>query len=329
MFSLRVAGVGSYLPPNRVSSAELERLHSWPQGWIERTTGVRERRNATNETSAQMAARAAERALQHAGLEGRDLDLIIGASASQQQCIPCTSVFVQKELGLESVGVPCFDINVTCLSFLQALHTAAHFLEAGTYRRILVYSSEITSLSLNWGERESSALFGDAAAAVVLTRAREEEPSRLWSARFLTDSSGAHLTQMKGGGTLNHPNNPATTPDMNQFTMQGGQVFKAAMRQMPPFLDAFFAGLPWQKSDVDAVVPHQASLHAIAQLTKRLGFTKEQVVVNLPERGNCIAASIPLALCEAVEAGRIGRGHKLLLLGTGAGLSLGAVALTF
>lgn len=329
MFSIRIAGMGAFLPPNRVPSASLEEEHGIPTGWIARATGVCERRCASGETSSGMAAQATRQALRNANIEGRELDLIIGASAAPQQAVPCTAALVQRELELCESGAPCFDLNATCLSFLFALHHAAMFIEAGLYKNILVFSSEITSVSLNWRERESASLFGDGAAAAVLTRAQPDEESGLWRARFRTDARGAHFTQALGGGTLHHPGSPHTTREMNHFSMQGPALFKMATRQMTPFLDEFFAGLGWNREDLNAVVPHQASGFALAQLPKRFGFRPDQLVINLPTRGNCVAASIPLALCEAVESGRIERGDKVLLLGSGAGLSLGALAITF
>lgn len=146
---------------------------------------------------------------------------------------------------------------------------------------------------------------------------------------MVTYGSGADLTHVRGGGTLHHPNDPATTREMNLFHMDGPLIFKKAARLIKPFLSDFFAGLGWTPATIDAVVPHQASRHGLEYLTNRIGFRPEQMIVNLPERGNCIAASIPLALAEAVEAGRVRRGQRLLLVGTGAGLSLGALALTF
>jgi 3-oxoacyl-[acyl-carrier-protein] synthase-3 len=200
---------------------------------------------------------------------------------------------------------------------------------SGAYRRVLLCSSEPASRSLNPVERESVALFGDAAAAVVLTPSIEGELSCLHHALFETYSSGAELTQIRGGGTLHHPNDPATTPDMNLFQMQGPAIFKQGSRLIEPFLERFFAKLPWERGQIDAVIPHHASRHALDLLTRRLGFTDDQIVDNLALRGNCVSASIPLALAEAVHGGRIQRGHRVLLVGTAAGLTMGALALTF
>jgi 3-oxoacyl-[acyl-carrier-protein] synthase-3 len=299
MLPIKIAGLGCYLPERRVTNAELEARYDISAEWIERATGVQERRYATHETSAGMGAAAARQAL------------------------------VQRELQAPDGKSVCFDVNATCLSFLFGLQTAAQLVAAGMYRNVLVYSSEITSRSLNVRQPESMVLFGDAAAAAIVTRSVPGEASALWHAQFATHSSGADLTQIRGGGTQHHPNDPTTTPEMNTFHMRGLAIFKHAARLIGPFLDGFFDTLGWERGDLDVVVPHQASRHGIDLLTSRLGFRDDQVMQNLALRGNCIAASLPLALAEAAEAGRIRRGDKLLLVGTGAGLTLGALALTY
>ncbi len=327
---VKIAGSGYYLPPKIVTSADLEARLDIPQGWIESVTGVTERRYAAaDETTAGMAANAARQALEMAEMTVNDLDVIIGASTAPQQAIPCTAAFVQRELGAPDGGSACFDVNATCLSFIFALQNAAHLIAAGVYRNALIFSSEIASRSLNPNERESSVLFGDAAAAAVLTRTPDNEPAAFWDSRFITYSSGADHTRVLGGGTLHHPNHPDTTTEMNQFHMDGPAVFKKAARLVGPFLDQFLAQTGWERNEIDQVVPHQASGHGVKLLTARFGLQPEQVFINLPRRGNCVAASIPLALAEAVENGVIQRGHRVLLIGTGAGLTLGAVALTY
>jgi 3-oxoacyl-[acyl-carrier-protein] synthase-3 len=147
--------------------------------------------------------------------------------------------------------------------------------------------------------------------------------------RFVTYSSGADYTQVLGGGTRHSPNDPQTTPEMNLFHMDGQAVFRQAVRLLPPFVDGFLAEADWRREEIACVVPHQASRHGLDLLTARLGFRADQIYANLPQRGNCIAASIPLALAEATADGRVGRGDNVLLIGTGAGLTIGAVALTY
>jgi 3-oxoacyl-[acyl-carrier-protein] synthase III len=328
-FPVRLAGLGFYLPQQRLSSAELEQSMDLPIGWIERATGVRERRRVTHETTAGMGADAARMALQSAGMNVADLDAIVGASTAPHQAIPCTAALVQGLLEAPEGRSACFDLNATCLSWMFALHTAAHLIASGAYRSMLLFSSEVTSRSLNPAERESAVLFGDAAAASVLTCSEARDTSAIWHAKFATWNSGAPLSELVGAGTLHHPNDPATTPEMNMFTMRGPALFRMGARLIGPFLDQFFEELGWQRGEVDAVIPHQASRHAVELLTSRLGFRPDQVVSNLQTRGNCIAASIPLCLAEAAHAGRIQRGDRVVLVGSGAGLTLGALALTY
>lgn len=329
MLAVKLSGLGWYLPERRVTNEEIGQRLAIPAEWIERASGVRERRRATTETAVQMASAAACKALATAGLRLDDLDAIVGASTAPEQAIPCTAALVQRALGAPEGKSACFDINATCLSFAFALHAVAHLVAAGVYQHVLIFSSELASRSLNPNERESYVLFGDAAAAAIVSRSAPGEASAVHVARFETYSSGADATRIIGGGTLHHPNDPLTTPEMNLFSMNGRAIFKQAGRLIEPFLDDFLERAAWRREEIDVVVPHQASGHAVNMLTGRLGFRPEQVALNLAERGNCISASIPLALAEAVHAGRIRRGQKVLLVGTGAGLTLGAMALTF
>jgi 3-oxoacyl-[acyl-carrier-protein] synthase III len=328
-FFVKIAGLGKYLPEKIVSSAELENQLHFPSGWIERVTSIRARRYASGETVTEMAAAAARDALAMAGMEPGELDAIIGASASTRQAIPCSAAFVQREIGAPDGKSACFDLNSTCLGFVLALQNAACLIAAGVYRNILIFSSEIGTYSRSQKQWESAVMFGDGAAAAVVCAARPGESSAIWHTQVATYSSGADLTRLIGGGTLHHPNDPATTPEMNMFEMDGGAVLKWAAALLPPFIDQFSKDLGWTIQDYDQVIPHQASGQGVLLLTTHMGFTPQQVFVHVQERGNCIAASIPLALTEAVEAGRVRRGDKVLLLGTSAGLSIGALALTF
>ena len=321
-----IAGIGSYLPSRVVTNAELEARLSLATGWIERRTGVLERRVAQHETTVSMAVSAARIALQRAQLAVADLDAIIVASSAPQQAIPCTAALVQAALGAPDGKSACWDINATCLSFLFALHSAAQNITLGQYDHVLICSSEIPSGSVNPSEPSTATLFGDASAAVILTRS--SSGAGMHGARFKTFSSAAHLTEFKGAGTLHRPQHTVDQPDLNYFSMDGPAIFRHALTHMKPFMDDFLAKIAWTPADVDAFVPHQASRHGIEAVSTRLGFTPSQVISNIALRGNCVAASIPLALCEALESGRIERGQRVVLAGTAAGLTLGAVALT-
>jgi 3-oxoacyl-[acyl-carrier-protein] synthase III len=328
--AVRIAGLGSYLPERIVTNAELEAKFGLQPGWIAKRTGVLERRYATDETTVSQAVAASKIALERSGIQLEQIDAIIGANLAQQT-IPCTAALVQKALGAPDGSSACWDVNATCLSFMMALHSAALLIAAGQYQNILIFSSEIASPSLNPLEPESASLFGDAAAAIVLTASTDltSTGSSLIGAKFQTSSSGSHLTELLGGGTLHRPQFTHDHPELNLFHMDGPAIFKHAARTMPAFLEKFLNSIGWEISKIDALVPHQASGHGVQSISSRLGFTPEQVIFNLPTRGNCVAASIPLALTEAVEAGRIRRGDRVLLAGTAAGLTLGAVSLIF
>lgn len=329
MLKVRIAGLGSCLPERIVQSRELEQQWNLSEGWIARVAGVTERRYVTLETTVGMAASASRQAIAHAGLDASDIDLIIGASITPQQAVPCTAVFVQRELGLSEPSCPCFDVNATCLSFLFAFHTAAHLVSSGAYCNVLIFSSEIHSISMNPLEPASAVLFGDAAAAAVVSASEEGDPACVWDAQFETDSRAAEATQYPGCGSLHPPNDPTTTREMHLFTMDGTAIYRLAIKKLPDFVERFFVRLGWDRACVDAVVSHQASRHGLQLITERLGFCPAQVLTNLEKRGNCGAASVPLLLSEAVHSGRIQRGSRVILAGTGAGISMGMIALTF
>ncbi len=326
---VRIAGIGAYLPARVIGNHELESALALDAGWIEERTGVRERRRCgEGESAAFMAAAAARDALAMASLTPQDITAIIGASSTPQQAIPCTAVFVQRELGAPEGRASCFDVNATCLSFLAAFDVAARLVASGAHTHVLVFSSESSAHSLNPDEPESAVLFGDAAAAVVVSHAGATS-SALHVTHLHTWHSGAELSQIAGGGTLHHPNDPDTTASHNFFAMRGPQLYRKAAPLLLPFMDSLCAAAGWARTDIAAVVPHQASRHGIELGWKMLGFREDQIVVNLANRGNCIAASMPLALAEAVGSGRVRRGDRVLLFGLAAGLSLGGSAITF
>ncbi|MBC8143769.1 MAG: ketoacyl-ACP synthase III [Armatimonadetes bacterium] len=326
---VKIVGLGSYLPERIVDNAELETALGIAPGWIYDRTGIRERRYNSGETAVFQAAQAVRMALAHAGLTVADVDCLVGASSGGQQLIPCNAALLQSELGAADGGSFCFDINATCLSFPVALATVAPLIASGAYRCAVIFSTEIASRSLNPAQKESAVLFGDGAAAAVVVRTPNGEASAIHLSRFTTHGSGAKHTHFLGAGSLHHPNDPDTTPAMNQFDMNGVAVFLQAARTMPPFMNAFLADLGAKPGDFAHVVPHQASGHGLDLLHNRLDFCPAQVVRNIERRGNVIAASLPMAWSEAVHARRIRRGDSVLLVGTGAGLTLGAVALTY
>jgi 3-oxoacyl-[acyl-carrier-protein] synthase-3 len=325
---LRIAGLGRYLPSRVVPSSELESLCALPEGWVERRNGVRERRWVTTETSSFMAAQAALEALDDAGLEPGELDLVINASGTAEQAIPDTGALIQRQLGLGRSGIPAMSVHTTCLSFITALEVAAHFLSSGRFGRILVASSDISSCGIDLKQPESASLVGDAAAAVVLTRADGTDQSRICNAHFRTYGDGADLTSIRGGGSARHPRKPGHDPGDDLFRMDGPAVLRMVRQFDEAFLEELYPGLSKSLVDIDLVIPHQSSRVGL-QLLQRYGWPEESIVRTLGELGNCVAASIPSTLYEAVRGGRVKRGDKVLLIGTGAGLSLGGLVLVY
>ena len=325
---MKIAGIGRYLPKRVVPSSELEQKLGLPDGWIAKKQGVRERRWVDDETASYMGAQAAGVALDDAGIGLAEVDLIVNASGSAEQAIPDGAPLIQRHLGLGSSGVACMSIHATCLSFLVALDTAASLLATGRYRCIVVVSSEISSHALNFAHPESSTLFGDGAAAVVLTRPGQGDPGALMASRLETYGEGAYFTQVAGGGTRKHPNHPDTRPEDNLFHMDGPAVFAMAVKYAPAFLERLQPGLSTGLGDIKLCVPHQASKLAL-EAHRFFGFKKTQIVRVIDYLGNCIAASLPLALHEAIKDGRLERGDRFLMIGTGAGLSLAGAILTY
>ena len=325
---IRIIGLGRYLPVRIVSSSELETLYALPPGWIERRNGVRERRRITTESSSFMAAEAAREALQEAGLQPGQLDLIINASGTAEQAIPDTGALIQRQLGLGTSGIPCMSVHTTCLSFITALEVAAHYLSTGRYRTILITSSDISSCGTNPKEPESATLMGDAAAAVVVTRPGEGERSVIHHAHFKTWGEGAQFTTIQGGGSARHPSKPGHNPDDDLFHMDGSAILRMVRGIDETFLEQLTPGLSKSLLDIDIVVPHQASKVGLHML-RRYGWPEDKIVQTLDKLGNCVAASIPATLYQAVQDGTLQRGHKLLIIGTGAGLSIGGLIMTW
>ena len=256
--------------------------------------------------------------------EGPPPDLLLFASVSPRQLIPDTSAFVARELGL--AGITTWSVHATCLSFLAALGQAAALVHAGQHQRVLVVSAERGSISRNFAEPESAALIGDGAGAAVIEASPPGSKSALLYHRLATFPEGAGLAELRGCGVSRHPNDPATTREDNLFPMDGPALYKLAIRRTMRQVRDCLAAVGLEPGDIDLVVPHQPSGPGV-QAIQRFGFAAERVVDIVGTFGNCIAASLPMALAMAHEQGRLRRGDRVLLLGTGAGLGIGTTLL--
>ncbi len=327
MLPLKILGMGRYLPKRIVPSSEVETMCGLSAGWIERWSGVKERRWVSEgETNSFMGAEAAKEAIAQAGLKLTNIDLIINASGTPEQAIPDGGPLIQQQLGLGTSGVPCFTIHATCLSFLMALDTSASLLATGRYRTILIVSSDVGSVALNFNEPESASLIGDAAAAAVVTLG--DGHSGILASRFETYGGAAHLTELRGGGSRCHPQSPLTQPEDNLFHMDGSKILRLVHLYGKPFLERLQPGLSTGLGDIQLVIPHQASLAGVRSL-RHFGWPSDFISVTLTHLGNCISASIPATMYELIQQGQLQPGQKILLVGTGAGLSFGGVVLVY
>lgn len=321
----KICGTGICLPQKVVTASELDRLIGKPDGWTARHTGVLERRWVEGELQSELGAAAARAALQEAGLDLGAVDVLIGASGVPEQPIPCTAARILAELDPAAKEVAAYDLNATCLSFLVAFDHAAQLIETGRANCVLLVSSEIASLGLDFSEAESAALMGDGAAAVLLRR--EEDGGRVLASRMQTFPEGIAFAELKGGGTRHHPTRCTFRKEDHLFHMKGKELFRLVSqhlgRQVAALMDA--EGISW--SGIKAVLAHQASGPAVELLGNRLGIPEEKLVRIYPRCGNTIAASLPMCLHELRQGMALESGDRVLFIGTSAGVSIASLLL--
>lgn len=326
---LIILGSGHALPERIVTSAEMDAKLGLMVGSVARISGVVQRHVAsTSETAASLGTIAASRALRAAGLELDQIDLIACASGTMDQGMPCNAALLHRELGLGQSGIPAMDINASCLGFIAAVDTLSWPLIAGRYQRILLVCSDIASCGLDWQHVEVCGIFGDGAAAVVL--GVSDGGAKIIASSLKTFSEGAHLCQIPAGGSRFHPRRINTPFEpLTSFSMQGKSVFRLAAKHLPTLMDELLTQAGLTQAQIDWVIPHQASQQAMQHAAKRLGFVQEKVIDIFALHGNQVAASLPTALDIAIRDQRIQRGQRLMLIGTGAGLSLGGMVLEY
>lgn len=327
MVAVKITGLAQYLPRKVVYSRDLDKQLGLPPETIQKKSGLISRCFAQpEETTSYMAAQAALAALHNAQCSLNDIDVVISACGAGEQLIPCTAALVQKQLGLEDSGIPCFDINSTCLSFLTALDTVSYLIAGGRYQRALIVASDIPSAGLNWQDMETCTIFGDGAAACVFEKS--DGSSKILASHMQTYSSGVDFCRVEAGGTRIPPAKPFD-PQLGLFHMDGKKVFKLASQLVVNSMEEVFAKAKLSISDIDWVVPHQASLLAMHHLRKRLGIPPEKLVDIYSTHGNQMAASMPSAFAHYVNAGKIQRGQLIYLVGTGAGISAAGMILEY
>ncbi len=315
-----ITGWGHDAPERVVTNDELAETMDTSDEWIRSRSGIRERRIAgPDDHTSTMATRAAERALDRAGLSAADLDLILVATSSPDYLTPPVSSQVQDNLG---AACGAMTLAVGCTGFVYGLVTAHQFIAAGSASTVLVVGAELISRNLDWTDRTTCVLFGDGAGAVVMQAT--DRPAGLLAHVLGSDGSGhEHLIQHSGGCRI-PPTHDSLDAGQNYLRMNGREVFKFATTKMVQSLDHVMAAAGIGVGDIDLFVPHQANARIIEYAVEQAGLAPEKVVVNLDRYGNTSAASIPIALAEALDAGRAGPGDTLALVGFGAGLTWAA-----
>ena len=312
-----IAGTGSYAPANVVTNADLERMVATSDEWIRERTGIRERRLATTgEACSDLAVQAGKRALTAAGLAATDLDMILVATCTGDYPLPATACLVQHQLGATKAAA-C-DLSAACCGFVYALSVADAYVKSGM-RHVLVIGSEVMSAITDWTDRNTCVLFGDGAGAVVVSASDGEQG--ILSTHLRSDGTLCELIMVPGGGSRTPPSEKVIAERLQYIKMKGNETFKVAVRTLEEIARTTLSANGLRVEDLDLYVPHQANVRILKAVIERLGLPIEKVLLNLDRYGNTSAASIPIALDEAVREGRIKDGSLVMLGAFGAGLT--------
>ena len=356
MYQSKIAGLGKYLPERIVTNKDLEQVMDTSDEWIQERTGIRERRYAEKhkETTTSMATQASLQAIERAGIDKEEVDFIIFATLSPDYYFPGCGVLLQRELGITRTEVGALDIRNQCSGFLYALSIADQYIKSGMYKNILVVGSEMHSMGLDFSTRGRgvTVIFGDGAGAAIVQRS-EEKGQGILSSRLHSDGTYAEkLSFIAPGSHGGYHNDKLDQPIDYGFDtdspygeifitqkmldeglhyphMEGQFVFKLAVTKFPEVINEVLEDAGLQTSDIDMLIPHQANLRIASFVQKRLGLSEDQVFNNIQKYGNTTAASVPIAFCEAWEAGKIKAGDLVCLAAFGSGFTWGAALLRF
>jgi 3-oxoacyl-[acyl-carrier-protein] synthase III len=322
MTGVKIVGVGHYAPAQIVSNSDFERWLDTSDEWIVTRTGMKRRHWASeDEATSDLAYHAAVAALDYAKLEAHDIDCYVVCTVTPDFYFPATACIVASRLGMEEK--PAFDISIACSGFIYGLTVASSLVRSGVYRRIMLIGAETLSKILDKQDRSTAILFGDGAGAVILESSAEDS---FLASELGADGSRPELLYVEAGGSRHPIDHAALDSKLNLVHMLGREVFKLAVHKMIEVTDKALAKANLVKADVTYLIPHQANKRIIDAAAHYLEMPEDKVVVNIAEYGNTSAASIPIALSEAVRAGAISPGDIVVFVGFGGGLSWGAVA---
>ena len=319
-----IIGWGKYVPPNILTNEDLAKTVDTTDEWIRERTGIGQRHIASSkETTALMALHAARDAIEVADVNPAEIDLVIVATATPEYPFPATACLVQNALGAERAGA--YDLEAGCSGFVYALSTAAGMIRGGMYNTVLVVGSETLSRVVDWNDRATCVLFGDGAGAIVLRGS--DEPGGVLASILGSDGSGGELLMVPGGGSKHPPGPETVLSKMHFIKMNGREVYRFATRVMASASRQVVEQAGWLLEEIDLFIPHQANVRIIDSAARALKLPPEKVFVNLERYGNTSAASIPIALCEAIDAGKVKAGDHLVMVGFGAGLTWASCAI--
>ena len=315
----RITATGSYVPVRKLTNLDLEKMVDTSDEWITARTGIKERRIASkNQACSDLAARAAENALEQRGMKPGELDLIIVATVTPDTFVPSAACMLQEKLGASKAAA--FDMNAACSGFIYALSVADSFVRSGQYGKVLVAGSEVLSKITNWQDRSTCVLFGDGAGAVLVEKASGGE-GRIVSVDIHADGSKGDLLMIPAGGSKLPVSEDTLKNGLHYLQMSGNETFKVAVKTLENLVLNTLKSNGLQSSEIALLIPHQANLRIIKATAERLGIPMDRVAVNIDRFGNTSAASIPIALDEAVRAGRLKHGDYVLLEAFGGGLT--------
>ncbi|MCE5199004.1 MAG: beta-ketoacyl-ACP synthase III [Armatimonadota bacterium] len=316
-----IIGIGSAVPDKVLTNADLEKIVDTNDEWIRNMTGISERRMAAEgESTSDYAAKAARVAIERAGLEPKDIDLIIVATVTGDMPFPSTACIVQNILGCKDT--PAYDLSAGCSGWVYALSNANAFVRSGIYNHVLVIGADLLSRVTNWTDRSTCCLFGDGAGAAVVGPVDEEQG--LLAFELGSDGAGANALRIPAGGSRKPCTPEVLLAHEDKIFMEGREVFKFAVKIQGMAIEKVLAKCGMTTGDISLVIPHQANIRIIESAVQRLGLSMDKFFVNLHKYGNTSAASIPLALDEAMQAGRVKKDDTIVVVGFGAGLTWAA-----
>ena len=322
MYECRIAGTGRYVPEKVLTNTDLEKIVETSDEWIIKRTGIRERRIAAEDQStSDLALEAARVALDRAGLAAEDLDAIILATLTPDTYCPAGVCYVQNLLG--ATNACAFDLSAACTGFVYGITVGSSLVRTGVHKNVLVLGAETLSRFIDYTDRNTCILFGDGAGAAVLSRAEEGSDSRLLDHYLRSDGGGTDLIIMPGGGARRPASYDTVDGKLHFLSMQGNDVFKFATKSMQTLIETAIERNELSVDDLDLVVPHQVNSRIIDTVLRKVDIPEEKIYLNLQRYGNTSAASVPMALHEAVEEGRVQPGNLVLLVAFGAGLTWG------